>query len=161
MAKDISDNMRRNDKQITNRNTINQIIENNTICRIAFSENNIPYIVPMNYGYKDNSLYLHSAQEGKKINALKKNNQICFEITDSIEIVQSENPCDFVTKYRSVIGFGKILPVSDYDKKINALKIIMKHHTNKGSWNFNKTMVDTLLILKIEIESLTGKKSGL
>ena len=153
--------MRRIEKQITDQKEIISILENNIICRIAFSEKNIPYIVPMNYGYSENNIYLHSAKEGKKIGIIEHNNKICFEITDSIEIIQSENACNFGTKFRSVIGFGNIFPVSDFNKKQEALQIIMKQHTKKNHWNFPDKMIEKIIIFKIEIEKLTGKKSGI
>ena len=152
--------MRRSDKQIADQDEIKSILENNTICRIAFSENNNPYLVPMNYGYYENKMYLHSAKEGKKIKMLETNNQICFEITDSIEIVESKNACNFGTKYRSVIGFGKMIPVSDTNEKQKALQVLMKQHTNKDNWQFPEKMMEKIIILEIRIESLTGKKSS-
>lgn len=153
--------MRRSDKQITDGKEINEILSTNHICRIALSDGNKPYIVPLNYGYKNNRIYIHSATEGHKLNIIKANNNVCFEVTDSISTVTSEKACDFGTRYRSVIGFGKIKIVTDPDKKIEALKAIMLQQTNKDSWNINESMLLKIVILEIEIESFTGKKSGL
>lgn len=153
--------MRRKDKQITDQNLLLEILQNNTICRVALSDNNTPYIIPMNYGYANNRIYLHSAKEGKKIDIIQRNNSVCFEITDSIEIVESEIACDFGTKYRSVIGFGKIFPVIEKEKKREALEVIMRQHTKKTSWNFNESILDKIIVFEIKIESITGKKSGL
>ena len=72
--------MRRSDKEINDPKTILRIIEEAEVCRIALSDGEKPYIVPMNFGYKDNSLYLHSASEGEKIDILKSNNNICFHV---------------------------------------------------------------------------------
>ncbi len=152
--------MRKKDKEITDRGEIEKIISSNKICRIALSDNNSPYIVPMNYGYKENKIFLHTGKTGKKIDIIKKNNKVCFEITDSAEITQAERACDFSTKYRCVIGFGTIKIVDDLNKKKEALQIIMNQHTNKNDWQFPDKIVSKTMILKIEIESITGKKSG-
>lgn len=153
--------MRRKEKQITDQNLLLEILRNNTICRVALSDNNNPYIIPMNYGYDNNKIYLHSAKEGKKIDIIQRNNSVCFEITDSIEIVESESACDFGTKYRSVIGFGKIFLIIENEKKREALEIIMQQHTQKNGWNFDESILDKIVVLVIKIESITGKKSGL
>ena len=152
--------MRRNDKQITDQKELYEILFENRICRIALSHNDTPYIIPVNYGYHGNSIFIHSAREGYKLDIIRKNDKVCFEVTDSIDIVTAESACDFGTKYRSVIVFGKIKILSDLDKKINALKIIMYQHTQKDLWNFNEKSLSRIVILEIEIESLTGKKSG-
>ena len=135
--------MRRKERQINNQTEINEILENNNICRIALLDNNVPYIVPMNYGYSNNKIYLHTANAGKKINIIKKNNQVCFEITDSIEIIRSEKACDFGTKFRSVIGYGKIKFIKEENEKQKALQIIMKQQTKKIDWQFSENIILT------------------
>ena len=153
--------MRRKDKQIRDRDELIDILKNNSICRIALSEDNSPYIVPMNYGYRENRIFLHSAQAGKKIDILRKNNKICFEIDDSILIIPSDRACAFGTQYRSVIGFGEIFQLLEKEEKIEALKIIMQQHTNTRDWDFDSAGVEKIAVFEIRISSLTGKKSGL
>ena len=72
--------MRRKEKEIKDRKEIISILQKAKICRIGLSENNKPYIVPMNFGYKEGCLYFHCANEGRKIGIIKKNNNVCFEI---------------------------------------------------------------------------------
>jgi nitroimidazol reductase NimA-like FMN-containing flavoprotein (pyridoxamine 5'-phosphate oxidase superfamily) len=153
--------VRRQDKQISDPQEIEEVLSNNKICRVAFSNQNIPYIVPMNYGYHENKLLLHSGQKGKKIEMIEQNNQVCFEISDSIEIIHSEEACHFGTKYRSVIGFGSIRVLRDFHRKKEALQIIMKQHTGKAEWQFTEDTISKAHILEIEIDSITGKKSGM
>lgn len=151
--------MRKKDKEITSQKEIEEIISSNKICRIALSDENTPYIIPMNYGYKENKIFLHTGRTGKKIDIIKKNNKVCFEITDSVEIKQAKKACDFNTKYRSVIGFGRIKITNEPDKKKKALSTIMKQHTNRSDWLFPDEIVEKTMILEIEIDSVTGKKS--
>lgn len=152
--------MRRSEKQITDQKELNEILLKNYICRIALSDNNTPYIIPVNYGYDENNIFIHSAREGHKLDIIEKNNKVCFEVTDSIDILLAGSACAFGTKYRSVIGFGKIKIVRDSDEKISALRTIMHQHTQNDLWDFNKISLSKIVILEIEIESLTGKKSG-
>ena len=152
--------MRRKDKEIIDKELIEEILERNRICRIGFVDGERPYIIPMNYGYKDNNLYVHSALEGKKIDILNINNNVCVEITDSIEIITSETACTFGTKFRSIICNGTIHRVIEIEKKIAGLNIIMKQHTNSEDWNMPRAAVEKISVLRVDIGSITGKISG-
>lgn len=57
-------------------------------CVIALSDNNSPYMVPMNFGFKNNNLYLHSSPEGRKIEILKVNNKVSFGVQIKTELVK-------------------------------------------------------------------------
>jgi nitroimidazol reductase NimA-like FMN-containing flavoprotein (pyridoxamine 5'-phosphate oxidase superfamily) len=81
--------MRIKDKEVTDIRIIEQIIMNNSICRIGLCNNNQPYVVPMNFGYKNNCLYIHSTKQGKKIDILKDNPNICFEVEEDKEFVDN------------------------------------------------------------------------
>jgi uncharacterized protein len=152
--------MRRSDKEITDLKEIEAIIKRNIICRIALSSDGIPCIIPLNYGYEKNVLYFHCFTDGKKIEIIKLNSNACFEISEDIEIVKSENPCDFGTRYKSVIGNGNIELVKNNEEKIIGLNIIMKQHTGKTGFEFDAMRVDKIIILKLLIKNITGKKSG-
>jgi len=68
--------LRRKEKEIIDKKEIESIIERATVGRIGMSENNLPYVIPVNFGYKNNFLYFHSGSVGKKIDIIKKNNKI-------------------------------------------------------------------------------------
>jgi uncharacterized protein len=109
--------MRRSDKKIKDKNLIDNLLKEAQVCRIAHCDDNKPYILPMNFGFKDNNLYLHSALKGQKIDILNKNNNICFEVDLKTEIVSSDNACEWGMKYYSAIGSGKARFVGDIDEK--------------------------------------------
>ncbi|MEA1964472.1 MAG: pyridoxamine 5'-phosphate oxidase family protein [Candidatus Aerophobetes bacterium] len=152
--------MRRKGKEIKDKNAIESIIKRATVCRIALSENNVPYIVPLSFGYKDNCLYFHSAKEGKKIDIIKKNNNLCFEFDIENELVKAEDACNWDMKYYSVIGCGKAFLVEDFEEKREALDIIMEHYSGKSSFEYPEKTVSNVAIIKVKIESMSGKKSG-
>lgn len=151
--------MRRREKEIKGKKAIESIIKRATVCRIALCENDIPYIVPLLFGYRDDCLYFHSAPEGRKIDIIRRNNNVCFELDIDHEILESETPCQWGMRYRSVIGFGKAYLVDDPEKKRRALNIIMEHYSG-NSYKYPKDMIKNILIIKIEIDSMTGKRSG-
>jgi len=152
--------MRRKDKEIKDKKEIELIINKANVCRIALSDNNMPYIVPVNFGYKDNCLYIHSATEGKKIEIIKKNNDICFEIDIAHEILQGKSACHTTMKYYSVIGYGKAYLIDDSEEKIKALNIIIEHYLPEIPHEYSEKFLKKIVIIKVEIDNMTGKKSG-
>jgi nitroimidazol reductase NimA-like FMN-containing flavoprotein (pyridoxamine 5'-phosphate oxidase superfamily) len=151
--------MRRTDKEITNRREIDTILSKATICRIGLVGNNVAYIVPLNFGYKNNCLYFHSAPIGKKIELITKNNIVCFEVDIDHEIIDSEILCEWSSKYASVIGYGKASFITDPSLKKDALNIIIDHYSPGTSYNFPTKNLHEVTIIKIEITQMTGKKS--
>lgn len=151
--------MRRQEKEIIEKGQIEAVIHNSLICRIGLSDNNIPYIVPLCFGYRDNTIYLHSSLKGKKINILKTNQNVCFEFDTNVEIVKAEDACKWGMRYRSVIGFGKASFLEDPQYKREALNIIMDQYAGKA-FQFPDSAVKGTAVIKIEIASITGKQSG-
>lgn len=152
--------MRRKDRQINDSQLIEEIMETALICRIGMIAGNRPYIVPMNFAYHDQCLYLHSAREGRKIEILKKNKQICFEIEQQTELVKSDDPCKWSMRYLSVIGFGRAFLIDDLLAKKASLDIIMQKYSSRQSFDYPDSALNKVLIIKIEIDEMTGKKAG-
>ncbi len=152
--------MRRSDKEIQNESEVKALIKKATVCRLGMISGNNPYIVPLCFGYHDNVLYFHSSLKGKKIDVLQKNPNVCFEFDVITEPVESENPCDWSMIYQSVIGFGKAVFIESLDEKHKALKIIMAQYS-KRQFQFPDKKLKVTSVFKVEIESMTGKHSGL
>lgn len=151
--------MRRKEKEIKEKEIINEILNNSQICRIAILDDDYPYIVPMNYGYDNNSIYFHCATNGRKIDLLRLNNKVGFEIEQSHEVVKNELSCKWTTNYRSIIGYGKIVIINDFEQKKKGLDIIMRQH-GKTENLYNDNAIKNVLILKLNIKDLTAKQSG-
>ncbi|MDD2573745.1 MAG: pyridoxamine 5'-phosphate oxidase family protein [Bacillota bacterium] len=151
--------MRRRDKEIIDRALIDIILEAAVVCRIALCEDDRPYIVPMNFAYWDGYLFLHSAGEGKKIDILKKNQNLCFEVDTECEPVPADKPCDWSMKYYSVIGFGRAVLVEGIEEKKKGLDVIVEKYSGKPYTHYTEEMLDRLVVIKVEIENITGKMS--
>lgn len=147
-------------KTITDRKIIDLILKESTICRLAMIDQMEPYLIPLNYGYFDNALYIHSAPIGRKIEILKRNKRVCFEIDLPAEIVRNELSCDWSTKARSLIGYGTVEIITDSAEKRRGLDIIMAQHGKSSGNNYKDSLVDSIVILKLLIEEITGKQIG-
>lgn len=153
-------NMRRNDKEISDFAEIEAILQSATICRIGMLGQQYPYIVPVNFGYFQKEIFCHSANQGLKLDLIKANPNVCLEIDTAVEIVKNEKACNWGTKYRSVIGFGKAIVIEEYEEKIIGLNAIMKKYSTGIEYQFDRKEVANIAIIKIKIESITGKQSG-
>jgi len=151
--------MRRKDKEITDIKSIEEIISKAKVCRVALSFDDAPYVVPVCFGYRAETIYFHSAREGKKIDIITKNNSVCFEFDIDHELVESEKACNWGMKFRSVIGFGKASFIENREEKQEALDMIMQHYTDK-TFLFPEENVNSIVVVKIDIEQISGKKSG-
>jgi uncharacterized protein len=150
--------MRRNDREITDKKVIEDIILRSKVCKLAMCEENMPYIVPLCFGFKNDTLYFHSAPKGKKIGILKKNPNVCFEFEILSQVIKSAKACKWGMKYRSVIGFGKASFVDDDNLKRQAFDIIMNQYAD-GSFIYEEASLKSAVIIKIKIHSMTGKQS--
>jgi nitroimidazol reductase NimA-like FMN-containing flavoprotein (pyridoxamine 5'-phosphate oxidase superfamily) len=152
--------MRRKDREVTDINYLMKIIDQCKVCRIAMKDEDGLYIVPMNYGYSFESsklvLYFHSAQEGRKINALKANNEVCFEMDCENRLISGDTACDYAYSFKSIIGNGKVVFIDDAEEKKLALSSLMKHQTGKV-FLFDNKMVDGVAVFKIIVSDFSGK----
>lgn len=152
--------MRRKDKEIRDRSIIDGILEEAPVLHIALIDGDCPYIIPVNFGYRDNTIYIHCAPEGKKIDLIRKNNAIGFQAETGIEVVHKSIPDKCGMIFRSVAGNGRVFLVESRDEKKRALQLLMDHYHKEEAahWEFGKCL-DEVCIIKIVIDSITGKQS--
>jgi len=149
--------MRKKEREISDRTEIAEILARAVVCRIALSANDSPYIVPVCFAHQGDYLYFHCAAEGRKIEILRKNNRVCFEVDIDCEVVKSPQACSWGMRYRSVVGFGLgFILENDVEKKL-ALDLIMQHYGEEGS-TYGPEIIRNTTIVKIVIQSMTGKR---
>jgi len=147
------------DREIKDFNEIEEILKTAQVCHVGMVDDGKPYVLPMNFGYVENTIYLHSAPDGKKIDILTKNNNVCisFDIDQKLKYRDEHVACSWGMRFRSVVLSGKVFFIEDNDEKINSLNIIMKHYTKK-EFTYNLPAVKNVKIWKVEIEEISGKK---
>lgn len=155
--------MRRKDREITEHSTIREIINKADVVRLAMFDGVQPYIVPLNFGYTENegsiTFYMHCANEGRKIDILKINPQVCFELDTDHLLKQHPNACGWSMYFKSVIGYGKVEIISNTDEKIKGLSVLMDHYDSEGiskPYDFSH-LIDRTTILKLTVDSMTCK----
>lgn len=151
--------MRRKEREITDRAAIDEILGRATICRLGLADDGEPYVVPLCFGYDGEALFFHSATSGRKIDMIGRNSRVCFEVDVDQEIVEAAEACGWTMKYRSVIGFGRARFIDDPVEREEGLHTLMRHYSDEAFTMARGAMAKTLVI-KVEIESMTGKESG-
>ncbi|MGA6926817.1 MAG: pyridoxamine 5'-phosphate oxidase family protein [Desulfosarcina sp.] len=151
--------MRRKEKAVSDAPAIDAIIKKATVCRLGMVDGDNPYVVPLNFGYRDNVLYFHGALKGRKMDLLKKNPNVCFEFDIAGEAIEKVDACDWSMAYQSVIGFGKASLVEELGSKRQALGIIMAHYSD-NTFTFPDNKLMATAVIKVEIKTMTGKQSG-
>jgi nitroimidazol reductase NimA-like FMN-containing flavoprotein (pyridoxamine 5'-phosphate oxidase superfamily) len=147
---------------LTNSKEIEEIIKKCQVCHVAMVDpEGKPYLVPMNFGFEEGVIYLHSSRVGKKIGILKNNPEVCIEFsTDYLLRYQNENvACSWSMKYRSVLAYGKVTFIEDDQQKANHMDLIMKNYS-PGEFKYNPPSIREVCCWKVNVERLEGKVFG-
>lgn len=152
--------MRRSDREVTEIKDLLDIIASCKVCRLALQDADGLYIVPLNFGYEyaDGKLllYFHSAKEGRKINAITQNNDVCFEMDCDHRLIEADAACSYGFAFKSIIGNGTASIVGDIEEKKKALELLMQHQTGK-EFSFHEKMINAVTVFKVDVVSFTGK----
>jgi uncharacterized protein len=151
--------MRRKEREITDRTEIDDILKAGKVMHLALTDGLVPFVVPVFYVYDGKSLFFHSAKAGSKVDIMKRNNTVCFEISLDQGVIESDAACDFEAKHRTVIGLGKAVFVEDETEKTEALRRIVGLFTTK-TFEFPVANLHATLVVRIDIDSVKGKKHG-
>jgi len=136
-----------------------ELLDKVQVGRLGTSWEDEPYIVPMNFVYWKGRIYLHCANEGKKLECIANNSKTCFEVDDFLGISEGEKTCSFETYYRSVIAFGQARLVETAEGKVEALKRLTGKYTKKrGELTFDKDTLEKTNVIELRIERITGKQ---
>jgi nitroimidazol reductase NimA-like FMN-containing flavoprotein (pyridoxamine 5'-phosphate oxidase superfamily) len=147
---------------ITDQKEIDEIINKCEVCYVSMvDENNLPYVLPFNFGYRVGVIYLHSSQKGHKIDILKRNPSVCIAFSTDHQLRhQSESvACSYSMKYRSVLAFGKVEFIDDPDQKIEFLNVVMSHYTEK-EFTYNVPSLREVCTYKVNVSKFTAKLYG-
>ena len=152
--------MTKRELQITDESQILRILDTAKVLHLGLAVDNEPYVVPMNYGYiMENGklvLYLHSALQGKKLDMLRQNSRVFFELDCDRVPFEGEKPCQYGLSYASVMGRGTARIVEDVEEKKRAMSILMKTQTEK-EFSFEDRLVSIVAVIRIDVAEYSAK----
>ncbi|NLX81682.1 MAG: pyridoxamine 5'-phosphate oxidase family protein [Proteiniphilum sp.] len=142
--------------------TIESVIKACKVCFVGMSDSEgTPYVLPMNFGYKDGTLYLHSGQEGRSITILDNNPKICITFSTEMKLIcqHPDVACSYRLQSCSVICEGKVEFEEDYDKKVEALNIIMAQYVNR-KFTYSTPAINNVKVWTMKVDKFSGKEYG-
>lgn len=149
------------EREVTDVNEIKEILDKSMIVHIGMVDDGEPYIVPMNYGYTleegELCIYLHGATVGRKLDIIKKNPKVFFEMECDVEPFEGKVACQYGTTYASVMGLGTAEILEKAEDKIDGLTKFMKTQTGRD-FTFDEKMVSIVSVIKITAKDFTAKK---
>jgi nitroimidazol reductase NimA-like FMN-containing flavoprotein (pyridoxamine 5'-phosphate oxidase superfamily) len=146
----------------TDHQNAKEVIDKCDVCYLGMIDpDNKPYVLPFNFGYENETIYLHSAPMGKKIDILKTNPDVCVSFSTDHKLFHRHETvaCSYGMRYRSVLAFGKVEFIEDFDEKVNVLNIIMKKYAGQ-EFSYNAPAVNNVSVYKVVIEKIETKISG-
>ncbi|MCL1830307.1 MAG: pyridoxamine 5'-phosphate oxidase family protein, partial [Oscillospiraceae bacterium] len=115
-----------------------------------------PYCVPISPVIEKGNIYFHSATEGKKIDYLKSNQNVCISAVSYSKLL----PYSFSTEYKSAIAYGKATFIEDNEEKTHVLRSITEKYALANLENFDAEVTSSIkrtLVVKIQVDNITGK----
>lgn len=156
--------MRRTDREVKDMEDILSIIKKCDVCRLAFYDEEYPYIIPLNFGFsyekEELVLYFHCAKVGKKLDLITKNNKVSFEMDCSHQLIEGDEACEYSMAYESVCGNG-LVTLLEKEDKITGLNQLMKQYTSMDHFQFNEKVVDKTEVFRLNVKSVTGKRKSI
>ena len=152
--------MTKRERQVTDPDQIIGILDAGKVLHLGLAVDNEPYVVPMNYGYRLEDgklvLYLHSALRGKKLDMIRANPRVFFEIDCDLTPFAGELPCQYGLAYSSIMGRGKAQILEDPEEKMKAMSVLMKTQTGKD-FSFHERLVSIVAVIRIDVSEYTAK----
>ncbi|MFT3754294.1 MAG: pyridoxamine 5'-phosphate oxidase family protein [Paludibacter sp.] len=147
---------------ITELNELEAIIKQCDICFVGFvEEDGTPYVIPMNFGYMDNQIILHSGPEGKHLNLLKLNNRICVTFCTKHKLVYQhpDVACSYSMTSKSVVCKGSVTFVEDIREKEELMNVLMKNYTDRP-FKYSTPALTNVKVWRVTVDEMTGKSFG-
>ena len=153
--------MRRAEREVTNRGQLLEIIGRCTCCRVAFSDPEGAYIVPLSFAFvpgQPDRFYFHGAKEGRKASLIAKRPKVGFELDCAYELVAGQSGCKYSCRYQSIVGTGVIGEVQDMEEKKQALSALMRQYEPSRSFAFTDEQAQAVAVYRLDVAAMTGKQ---
>jgi len=136
-----------------------ELLEKAPAGRLGTCLGNEPYVTPLNFVYDNGKIYFHSAKMGRKLENIKSNPKVCFEVDQLIGIKQGEIGCDFGCYYKSVIISGEARIVESESQKVRILeKLVLKYALKNIRPVLENSKLERIDVVEIQVENMSGKQ---
>lgn len=155
--------MRRRERAVEGREGLTAILNQCRVCRLGLRDADGPYIVPMSFGYQWDEeglrLYVHCAQEGRKLDAIRRDSLVAFEMDCGYCLLPAETACGHSCAYQSVTGTATARIVQELSEKCAGLACLMRHQTGRD-FAISPQAAAGVCVLCLEVRRISGKRHG-
>jgi uncharacterized protein len=148
-------------RMLSKKEEMEKIINEAQVCYLGMSDQDKPYVLPMNFAYESGTFYLHAAPEGHKLDILKANPNVCLNFNTGNEVFHrhKEVGCSWGMKFKSVNAFGKAVFIDDYAEKYRVMQLFMVKFSGE-TYEFSEPSIRNVAIIRVEADKMTGKVYG-
>ena len=153
--------MRQSKKEIRDKAIILALLNTCHVGRLGtVASDGYPMVKPLNFVHHGGKIYFHTAREGEKIDDIRRDNRVCFEVDLPIALVKSTgSPCASEYLYRSVIIKGRAYVIEEPGERLAALKKLMEKYQPEGGYgDFPAEKLMITGVVRIDIEEMSGKE---
>jgi uncharacterized protein len=153
--------MRRIQREVTDPAALRAILGEATVLFLSFHDEPAPYVIPVCFGQVEDTLYVHCAAKGTKMDLLAARPDVGFSATTQMIVTSGETACDFGCRAQSVVGTGKARIVEAEEERRRGFDSIMRHYIGGAAAEplvYKPGSRERTSLLAIDIESLKGKK---
>ena len=104
------------------------------------------------------TFYFHGAQEGRKVELMKRSPYVGFEMDTNYQLTKADVACAHSARFQSIIGNGNISILYGEEEKRKGLQIVMEHNTGKSDWEFPNEMLQEVGVYKLEVTDMACKE---
>jgi len=142
---------------------VEPIIKSCEFCHVSMVDaENKPYVLPFNFGYNNGIIYLHSDPNGKKIQILKNNPNVCINFTTDHELfhINDNVACSYGMRYKSLVVNGAVEFIVEKEAKIEALNIFMDQYVKDKEFCYSDPAIENVCVFIVKMTDYTGKIYG-
>ncbi len=135
-----------------------KLLKGEKIGRLGMHGDQYPYVIPLCYTYHDGAIYFHARKKGQKLDYIRNNNRVCFQVDKVNTLRTASSPCDYSLKYTSVILFGLAEEVQDFNEKAEVLDLLTAAFSNgQPTTPIEKHEIDNVAVIKISVDNMMVK----
>ena len=132
------------------------------ICFVGITEaDGTPYVIPMNFGYSNGEIILHSGSEGKHLDLLKLSNRICVTFCSNRKLVYQhpDVACSYSMLSKSVVCKGSVSFIEDLTEKEITMNLLMRNYTDR-TFKYSTPALTNVKIWRVSVDEMTAKAFG-
>lgn len=117
-----------------------------------------PYVVPVHFVFDGEHIYFHGLSKGRKLDNIRSKSTVCFETYELLKIgLNTKDPCDSWTYYRSVVATGRASILDSREEKSGALKLLNEKYFKRPVNEMSPKAIDGTCVIEIGIDRISGK----